>query len=95
MRRGYQFWERLADRAELETEPIPLQTIIEIAGDRRLLIENHGGVKAYGSNRILVNVRYGAICACGSELEIIRMSKTKLIIRGRIDSVSLLRRVSP
>lgn len=35
------FWERLAARAELDTEPIPAQPIIEIGGDTRVLVENH------------------------------------------------------
>lgn len=95
MGKAYRFLERLADRAELETEPMPAQPIVEIAGDRRVLVENHGGVRAYSTEKILVNVNYGAVCVCGCGLELIRMTKEQLVIRGRIDSVSLQRRNAP
>ena len=95
MGKAYRFLERLADRAELETEPMPAQPILEIAGDRRVLVENHGGVCAYSSERILVNVNYGAICICGCDLDLIHMTKAQLVIRGTIHSVTLQRRNSP
>lgn len=92
MGKAYRFLELLADRAELETEPMPAQPIIELAGDRRVLVENHSGVRAYSSERILINVRFGMVCVCGCGLQLIRMTKEQLVIRGRIDSVSLQRR---
>lgn len=92
MGKAYRFLESLADRAELETEPMPAQPIIEVAGDSRVLVENHGGVRAYSSERILVNVRFGMVCVCGCGLQLMRMTKDQLVIRGRIDSVSLQRR---
>lgn len=95
MGKTHRFLERLADRAELEMEPMPAQPIVEIAGDQRVLVENHGGVRAYCSERILVNVKYGIVCVCGCGLEMIRMTKEQLVIRGRIDSVSLQRRDAP
>ena len=74
--------QRLADGADLSAEPLPGQPIVEIAGDRRVLIENHFGVK----------VKYGLVCVCGCDLELIRMTKEQLIISGRIDAVTLIRR---
>ena len=88
----YRIMELLADRAELETEPMPAQPIVEIAGDQRVLVENHRGVIAYSAERILINVAFGTVCICGSGLRLIRMTKAQLVIRGRIDAVSLLRR---
>lgn len=92
MGKAYRIMELLADRAELETEPMPAQPIIEVAGDRRLLVENHRGVSAYSTEKILINVRFGTVCVCGCGLGLIRMTKEQLVIRGRIDSISLLRR---
>lgn len=84
--------ELLADRAELESEPMPAQPIVEVAGENRVLIENHRGVSAYCSERVMVNVAFGTVCVCGCGLQLIRMTREQLVIRGRIDSVSLHRR---
>lgn len=92
MGKVYRIMELLADRAELETEPMPAQSIIELAGDQRVLVENHRGVSAYSSERILINVGFGTVCICGCGLRLIRMTKEQLVIRGRIDTVSLQRR---
>lgn len=85
-------WERLADGADLAAEPLPGQPIVEIAGDRRVLIENHFGVKEYSREKIAVKVKYGFVCVCGCNLELVRMTKEQLVISGRIDAVSILRR---
>lgn len=84
--------QRLADEADLSGEQLPGQPIVEIAGDRRVLIENHFGVKEYSRERISVKVKYGVITVCGCGLELIRMTKEQLVISGRIDAVSLQRR---
>ena len=91
MGRGRVFLEKLAADAELELEPLPGQPIAEIAGDRRVLIENHMGVKAYGREKIVVKVKYGTLCVCGCGLEMMRMTRDQLVIRGRIDAVTLQR----
>lgn len=95
MGKGRNFWEHMMDRAALEPESVPGQPIIEIAGGHRVLIENHHGVAAYGKERILVNVKYGTVCICGCNLEMLHMTKEQLVISGRIDSVGLQRRNCP
>ena len=92
MRKTYRFLELFSDQTELDTEPVPAWSIIEVAGDRRGLVENHGGVRAYNSEKILINVQFGTVCVCGCDLELIRMTKEQLVIRGRIDTISLQRR---
>lgn len=92
MGRGRYFLERLADETDLVAEPLPGQPIVEIAGDRRVLIENHFGVKAYSREKIVVKVKFGFVCVCGCGLELMRMTKAQLVIRGRIDGVTLQRR---
>jgi sporulation protein YqfC len=83
---------RLADGADLGEEPLPGQSLVEIAGDRRLLIENHCGVKEYSRERIGVKVKFGQINVCGSCLELRHMTRHQLLISGRIDAVTLCRR---
>ena len=84
--------DRLADRADLPGEADVGQTVVELAGDRRVLIEHHRGVIQYGRNQICVRVRYGTVLVCGCELELARMTKQQLVICGRIDRVELCRR---
>ena len=95
MGKGRNFWEHMMEQAALEPESVPGQPFIEIAGDRRVLIENHSGVAAYGRERILVNVKYGLVSICGCNLEMLHMTKEQLVIAGRIDSVGLQRRRCP
>lgn len=92
MGRGRMFLERLAEESDIGTDQFPGQPIVEIAGDRRVLIENHFGVMGYSTERILVKVKYGCVCVCGCGLELLRMTREQLVIRGRIDSVTLQRR---
>lgn len=84
--------QKIADGADLLAEPLPGMSIVELAGDRRVLIERHGGVTEYSSGRICVKVRYGTVCICGCGLELSRMTKEQLVITGRIDGVHLQRR---
>lgn len=92
MGRGRFLIDRLTEEAELTAQPLPGQPIVEIAGDRRVLIENHFGVKEYGTQRITVKVKYGCVCICGCGLELMRMTKEQLVICGRIDCVTVQRR---
>lgn len=84
--------QRIADQADLYEERIPGMPLVELAGDRRVLIEGHGGVTEYGPERIRVKVRFGHVCICGCGLELTCMTRQQLIISGRIDSVSVQRK---
>lgn len=90
--RGRDFWDRLAAESELTDTPLPGLPIVEIAGDRRVLIENHCGVSAYSREQILIKVKFGQILVCGCNLELTQMTREQLVIRGRIDGVTLRRR---
>ena len=92
MGKGRRFLERMVTDTELMQEPMPGQTIVEMAGYSRVLIENHKGVRAYGREKIVVGVGYGLLTVCGCNLELQHMSKEQLVIRGRIDGVNLHRR---
>ena len=81
-------WEQL----DLPGECLPGQVLVEIAGENRVLIEHHRGVREYSRERITVNVRYGLVQICGNCLELRCMTKAQLIISGSIDSVTLKRR---
>lgn len=84
--------QRLTDQMDLTGEPLPGVPVVELAGDRRVLIERHGGVTQYSTQKICVKVRYGHVQVCGCNLELTRMTREQLVISGRIDAVHLLRR---
>lgn len=83
--------QRLTDSADLPSETMANIPLVEIAGDRRVLVENHCGVCEYGTERIRVRLSYGQLCVCGSGMELARMNREQLIISGHIDSVTLIR----
>lgn len=93
--RGRSNWmERLAGGMELDQEPLPGVPLVEITGERRVLIEHHRGVSRYGSGEISVRVRYGEVLIRGCGLELAKMTREQLVVSGRIDCVSLIRRAS-
>lgn len=85
------FIQKLASSRELAGEPLPGIPIIEIAGDYRVLIENHTCITEYSENRIRVQVKFGQVIVEGSNLVISKMAKEQLVISGCIGSVHLLR----
>ena len=92
MKKGQSFWQQLADAADLPGEDLPGHSIVEIAGDSRVLIEHHRGVSRYSMEQIGVKVTYGSILVTGADLELAWMTKERLVIRGRIESLTLQRR---
>ena len=82
---------RITSASDLQDEPIPGFPLIEIVGDCRVLIERHMGVKEYGKERIVVKVKKGQICVSGSGMELTRMTKNQLVIKGTIFGVSIVK----
>ena len=86
-------WVRgLADAAQLHEERLPGTALVEIVGDKRVLIECHAGVSAYSQERITVKVPFGTVTVCGCGMTLTLMTREKLVISGRIDGISLNRR---
>ena len=72
-------------------ELIPGIPIVEICGGR-LLIENHKGILKYDDCNLHVKIPEGVLRVWGENLKLLRMSKGKLIINGRICGVELRER---
>lgn len=90
---GKRGWmDRIAVAADIQDEPLPGLPLVEIAGDRRVLIENHNGVLQYEPCCIRIKVKFGEICVSGECLTLARMMKGQLIIHGKIDGLKLERR---
>lgn len=86
------FWQRLAQQKDLNAQPLPGLPIVELAGERRVLIEEHQGVEAYSPLEIGIRVPFGRILVRGTGMELTRMTREQLVIHGNIESVSLERR---
>ena len=89
-------WMRhIIDRTDLTDEVLPGETIIEVVGEGRVLIEGHGGVSAYSEECVSVKVRYGVAKIYGCNLKLSSMSNVRLVVSGDISTVQLLRRNDP
>ena len=84
-RRNY--LRQVASVVNLHGEAVPGQTLVEIMGNQRVLIEGHLGVLAYDHNLIRVKGKNGHIRICGEKLVLTQMTKSTLVIYGRIMSV--------
>ncbi len=65
--------------------------LIEIAGDRRVLVERHTGVLGYDDRKVTVRLSFGMLQVCGCGLKIVHMTKAQLVISGQIQTVVLQR----
>ena len=83
---------RFTEDLELPGEILPGQSLVELAGDSRVLIENHRGVTEYSRCRIGATVSFGRVLVCGENLELARMTQRQLVITGRVEGVTLVRR---
>lgn len=92
MGKGSRFLEQLTQSADISGECLPGQSLLELLGDNRVLIERHRGVQEYSRERIGIKMRYGQVVVCGCGLEMIHMTRDQLVIRGRIDCITLHRR---
>lgn len=94
MGEGGTWKERLRQQLSGVPEPVPGMPLVEIAGQCRVLIENHRGVTCYGRDQIRIRVHYGEVEVTGCNLELARMSREAVVITGRIQCVRLLREVT-
>lgn len=89
MGKRHSLWALLEENMELHGESMPGEPVVELAGDRRVLIERHGGVTAYSHEKICVKMRYGTLSICGRGLELRHMSRETLCVWGKIHCVEL------
>ena len=91
MRHLNHIYQNAALMAKLPGEVLPGQLLIEIVGDRRLLIENHCGVCGYDSCQVQVKINQGCVVIHGENLELMQMTRQQLVITGLIKGVEFWR----
>lgn len=72
------------DRLSADEKGLRPRTLVELYANERVLIEQHRGILAYGSERIRVGTSFGTLTVEGLELRLCCMSRSQLVIRGRI-----------
>ena len=91
MKPKQKFKEYLSEKT-VNPELFPVIPIVELAGSRRVLIENHLGVTQYSGETIGIKMKYGEIQINGCGLTLEQMTRVKLVVTGRIDGICLHRR---
>ena len=87
MRKKEGILHRLAFAADLLEEPMPGDSLIEIIGTHRVLIENHRGVFAYSDTLVKIKVKKGSVGIQGNSLVLSRMTKGQLVVSGYISTI--------
>ncbi len=83
----------IAEAVDAPRELLPGEPLIELAGDQRVMIENHMGVREYACSCIRVGVKGGTVSIHGSGLSITRMQRKQLVIVGTISGIGMERGV--
>ena len=91
MGQGKRLMDVIATGVDLPTEAPLRMPLIELAGYRRILIENHKGVVQYSETCIQIKVCYGRICVQGNGLSLTHMTRSQLVITGCVDSIGISR----
>ena len=91
MARDHKILNKIALASDLQDEPLPGFSLVEIVDNCRVLIERHMGVTEYGRERIVVKTSNGHINVSGSGMELSRMTKSQLVIKGTIFGVSIIK----
>ncbi|MBO5868254.1 MAG: YabP/YqfC family sporulation protein [Oscillospiraceae bacterium] len=73
--------------AGIYTEAAKREMLVELIGDYRVLIENHYGVTTYDINEIHIQGKGRSLCVRGCKLELTNMTKSQLVITGKIECV--------
>lgn len=65
--------------------------LIELVGDCRVLIENHCSIIEYGKEKIVIKMKFGCVEICGKGMQLSQLTKSQLVISGRITGLQLIR----
>ena len=83
--------QQMLDSAKLDEESVPGQSVVELLGGNRVLIENHRKVFAYDMTRICIRVSFGMVQIFGCNLRLKAMTGRKLLITGTIERIEICR----
>ena len=82
---------RAADVFDLPADVIGSLPHVELIGDCQLLMDRHQGILSYSTETIDINGGRLVLRVRGTGLELMAMTGSEVRIRGRIDSLELIR----
>lgn len=81
--------DRVSSRLAIPQELLSDAPLVQLHGRQCVSVENHGGILEYTQELVRIAVRRGRVCVVGSGMEIWRMTKRMVEIRGRIQRVEM------
>lgn len=76
---------------DVPDQTLPGVPIIEIYGNRRVLIEGRCAVTQYGATCVRLRNRIGVVSICGCGLSMAELSPNRMIVTGSIEGVSIMK----
>ena len=80
---------KASERLNLPADVTAGVSRVELTGSRRLSVENHRGVGAFGPEFMELLTVQGPIAVRGRGLSLLLMNQRELVVVGQIDSVTL------
>lgn len=74
-------------KKQLQPDGFRPRTLAELYGTERLLVEQHRGILGYGTQCIRIAATFGQLVVEGQDLRLCCMSRSQLVIRGKLLSV--------
>lgn len=82
---------RLPELFNIPEMTLPGEPIIEVYGDRRVLVEGCCAVLQYAGNCIKLRNPSTIICVVGSDLHMVEISSSQTVITGKVENISICR----
>ena len=79
--------ELLADRLDLPTDAVAGITKLTVFGRRKLLVENHKGIRAYENEHVMLDCVNSKVSIRGNNLLLTAMDEKDMIISGNLLSI--------
>ena len=86
------FLTRVIAHGTQKAESLSKVPLVELAGQTRVLVENHIGVLGYSQNEVQIKVSYGKVVVSGSNLCFAQINRDQIVITGQIEHLQLIRR---
>ena len=81
------FRSKLADELEIPNNALSDNFDLRMHGNKKVIIENHLGIKIYEDNMVSVKTNDGDITIKGSKFKIEEINNYKVIVKGNIKEI--------